>query len=44
MKMAFVIYFFTLSAKRVNVLTGCERLHKLNRIYKDQDHLFLADF
>ena len=33
MKMWFVICFFTLLSKSVNVITGCKRPHKLNRSF-----------
>ena len=33
MKMGFVMCFFTLSTKSVDVITDCERLHKLNRSF-----------
>ena len=33
MKMGFVMWFFTLSIKNVNAITGCEMLHILNRSF-----------
>ena len=46
-------FFFTLSIKNVNVITGCERLHILNRSFSclivyvkstNWDRVFLVDF
>ena len=51
--MGFVMCFLTLSIKSVNVITGCERLQKLNRSFSflivhvdstNWDHLFLTEF
>ena len=33
MKMELAMWFLTLSIKTVNVMTGCESLHKLNRSF-----------
>ena len=36
MKIELAMWFLTLSIKTVNVMTGCESLHKLNRNFSFQ--------